>query len=118
MIKGVRFHTLTNAYGDILKVKILPANEHDVIGAKLLSPSVRKRKAHVDLGYRGANTGLFHRVFHGKNDKHKIRWKIERTFSWMLRQRRLFNFFERFYQTVQEFIYLFNINNLLRRFSL
>jgi putative transposase len=109
----VRFHTLVDLKGFVRKVVILPANVHDVHGAKALANFVPPRaKVYVDLGYRGENTGLRYRSFHGKS-----RWVVERTFAWMNRQRRLFGFFERTYKSAEAFIYLFSAVLQLKRSS-
>ena len=111
MVKGVKIHGLVNALGQLLKVVIMTANEADVWGAAALSSDVPKgSKVHVDLGYRGKNTKLHHRVFHGKK-----RWVIERTWAWMMRQRRLFNCYERSYASFTSFIYLFSVQQQIRQ---
>jgi len=97
-IKGRKRHILVDTLGLLLGVHITPASTPDRCGAKELLGGVLQwfswlRKLWVDGGYSGQP--LLPR-----------RWVVERTFGWLMQQRRLVRDYEKTEASVQAWVYI------------
>lgn len=111
-VKGRKRHTLVDTLGLLLKAKVLTANIQDRDGAKLLLTEIKEQMPRLQIiwadgGYRGklilwiAAQCLWMLEVVKRNDQLKKfvvlpkRWIVERTFSWLNRNRRLSKDYER-----------------------
>jgi putative transposase len=121
--------------GLLLAVRVHAADIQDRDGAKLLFESCKERLPRLfliwaDGGYRGklivwvALNCLWVLEIVKRNDDLKgfhpltRRWVVERTFSWLLKQRRLSKDYERECQTSEVWIYLALVSLILKRVKL
>jgi putative transposase len=133
-IKGRKRHVMVDTLGFILKVFVAAANTGDREGLAALAMSMKGRlprlkKILVDQGYTGkvgeaiANVCGWE-VEVGKRDpEHKgftpefKRWVVERTFGWLLHERRLSKDYEQWPESSESMIYLASIRLILRRLT-
>ena len=136
-VTGRKRHTLTDTLGLPLKVVVTAGNIQDRDGAKLLLEKLatqadtikRLKLIWADGSYRGALIDWVAERFGWKLEvvekpKDQIgfqvlpkRWVVERTFAWLVRQRRLARDYERLPETSESFIYAAMIRLMLRRLA-
>jgi len=121
-IKGRKRHILVDTLGFLLIVKVLTADIQDRDGAKQLLSAIKNQMPRLyliwaDGGYRGklikwvAVRCLWVLEIVKRNDDLKgfqvlpKRWIVERTFSWLNRNRRLSKDYERQIQSSEAWIY-------------
>ena len=115
-------------------MSVLPADIQDRDGARDLLRQARCRfpfieRIFADAGYQGpkmaktiAATGCWTMEIVRRCDLHRFvvlpkRWIVERSFSWISRNRRLTRDFERYATTVAAFVRLAMIRIMLRRLT-
>jgi len=135
-IKGRKRHLLVDTLGLVLGVLVTPASTPERAGAKaLLAPLLGwftwLRLMWVDGGYCGA---AFAQWVQGLRPKLKVevvkrsddrqgfvvlprRWVVERTFGWLMRQRRLVRDYETTASSAQAWVYIAMIRIQLRRLA-
>ena len=132
-VKGRKRHLLVDTLGLPLSFYVTPANVHDTYGARCLLAGLkyfvpRLTKIWADQAYQGkelydwclATGGWELEVVkrppgvHGWSQQPK-RWIVERTFAWLLRNRRLVVDYERKVQTSETLIEVAMIRLLLAR---
>jgi transposase len=132
-VKGRKRHLLVDTLGLPLSFYVTPANVHDTYGARCLLAGLkyfvpRLKIIWADQAYQGHNladwctsTGdwkleVVKRLSgtHGWSQQPK-RWIVERTFAWLLRNRRLVVDYERKVQTSETLIEVAMIRLLLAR---
>jgi putative transposase len=128
-VKGRKRHLLVDTLGLPLSFYVTPANVHDTYGARCLLAGLnyfvpRLKIIWADQAYQGHNctsTGdwkleVVKRLSgtHGWSQQPK-RWIVERTFAWLLRNRRLVVDYERKVQTSETLIEMAMIRLLLAR---
>ena len=135
-IKGRKRHLLVDTLGLILGVAVTPANTTERDGAQLLLGRVLGwftwlRILWVDGGYTGE---AFAQWVKGLRPKLKVevvkrsddtkgfkvlphRWVVERTFGWLMRQRRLVRDYETTESSAEAWIYIAMIRIQLRRLA-
>ena len=137
-VKGRKRHILTDTLGNLLAVKVHPANLHDsksaqLVLAKMLENNVefpRLKKIFADKGYRG---NLFNWVEkhlkcqleivktysklanNGKMMVSPKRWVVERSFAWLNHYRRLSKDFERLTDNSENFVKIAFIRLLIKK---
>jgi len=136
-VAGRKRHVLVDTLGLILKVVVTAGNVQDRDGARRLLEEVAKQENTIkqlkliwaDGGYRGDLIVWVADTFDWKLDivdKPRDRsgfqvlpkrWVVERTFAWLVRQRRLARDYERLPETSQAFIYIAMIRLMTRRLS-
>jgi putative transposase len=136
-VLGRKRHTLVDTLGLILKVVVTAGNVQDRDGAKSLLEEISTQQDVIkrleliwaDGSYRGELITWVEEVFDWKLeivDKPKNqksfqvlpkRWVVERTFAWLVRQRRLARDYERLPETSESFIYTAMIRLMLRRLA-
>ena len=136
-VTGRKRHTLVDTLGLVLKVVVTAGNVQDRDGAKLLLEELavqeqvtqRLKLIWADGGYRGSLIVWIENLFGWKlevvekpqapNGFQALpkRWLIERTFAWLVRQRRLARDYERLPQTSESFIYAAMIRLMVRRLA-
>ena len=122
-IKGRKRHMLVDTLGLLLGVVITPANVPEREGAKSLLSEILfyfrwLRKIWVDGGYSGVNFADWVReqkpcldvevVKRSESDSFKVlprRWVVERTFGWLMKQRRLVRDYETTERSAEAWIY-------------
>ena len=133
-IKGRKRHLLVDTMGLMLKVVVTPANVQDRDGARQLLkrlPGSCKclRKIWADAAYRG-------KLLDWVVDKFKFcldivakekdqcgfqilprRWVVERTFGWLICNRRLNKDYERLIDTSEVFIYISMTHLMMKRLA-
>jgi putative transposase len=131
--KGRKRHLLVDTLGLPLSFYVTPANVHDTYGARCLLAGLkyfvpRLTKIWADQAYQGHNladwcmdTGDWvleivkrRPGVRGWSQQPK-RWIVERTFTWLLRSRRLVVDYERRVQTSETFIEVAMIRLLVTR---
>jgi putative transposase len=122
-VNGRKRHILVDTEGNLLKVKVHPADIQDRDGAKLLIAKVlledfpRLVKVWADGGYRGKledwvaqQTGWDLEIVNKPKEPgfHVLprRWVVERTFAWLGRFRRLSKDYEQLCESEESWIYL------------
>src|SRR5215207_2470561 len=134
-IKGRKRHLLVDTLGLPLSVYVTPANVQDRLGARLLlaglDPLVpRLKKIWADGAYSGEELTRWCEERGGwkleivERDREaegfKVlpkRWIVERTLSWLIRNRRLSKDYERMVQTSETLIEIATIRLILRRLA-
>lgn len=121
-VKGRKRHILVDTLGLLLKAKVLTANIQDRDGAKILFLDIKEQMPRLRLiwadgGYRGkliiwvAVRCLWMLEIVKRRDSLKMfiplpkRWIVERTFSWLNRNRRLSKDYERKIESSEAFLY-------------
>ncbi len=122
-VKGRKRHILVDTLGLLLKAKVLTADVQDREGAKMLFLDIKEQMPRLQLiwadgGYRGkliewvAVQCFWILQIVKRNDQLKVfkilpkRWIVERTFSWLNRNRRLSKDYERKIESGEAFLYL------------
>jgi putative transposase len=122
-VKGRKRHILVDTLGLLLKAKVLTADVQDRDGAKMLFSEIKEQMPRLQLiwadgGYRGkliewvAVQCLWILEIVKRNDQLKKfaplpkRWIVERTFSWLNRNRRLSKDYERKIESSEAWLYL------------
>jgi len=136
-VTGRKRRSLVDTLGLTIKVVVTAGTLQDRDGAKLLLEKLaqqadatkRLKLIRVDGSYRGALIAWVAEHFGWKLEvvekpKDQIgfqilpkRWIIERTFAWLVRQRRLARDYERLPETSESFIYAAVIRLTLRRLA-
>jgi len=134
-VKGRKRHLLVDTLGLPLSVYVTAADVHDQVGARCLlaglAPLVpRLTKIWADGGYVGdpltrwckGKGGWEIEIVERKTGSHGFsvlprRWVVERTFAWLVRNRRLCIDYERRVQTSEALIQIAMIRLLLRRLT-
>ena len=122
-VKGRKRHILVDTLGLLLKAKVLTADIQDRDGARALFSEIKEQMSRLQLiwadgGYRGklilwvAVQCLWILKIVKRNDQEKTfivlpkRWIVERTFSWLNRNRRLSKDYERKTESSEAWLYL------------
>ena len=135
-IKGRKRHLLVDTLGLVLGVLVTPASTPEREGAKaLLAPLLGwftwLRLLWVDGGYSGATFAQWVQGIRPKLEVAVVkrsddvrgfrvlprRWVVERTFGWLMRQRRLVRDYETTETSAQAWIYIAMIRIQLRRLA-
>lgn len=135
-IKGRKRHLLVDTLGLLLGVVVTPANCPERDGAQRVLDQVadwftKLRKIWVDGGYTGEKfqswvgerwPKIQVEVVKRSDDAQGFavlprRWVVERTFGWLMRQRRLVRDYERTEASAEAWIYLAMIRIQLRRLA-
>lgn len=134
-VTGRKRHLLVDTLGLIIKVVVTAGNVQDRDGAKLVLQQAAEQEELIkrlkliwaDGGYRGTLIEWVAEVFgwtleivekpEGQVGFQILprRWVVERTFAWLVRQRRLARDYERLPETSEAFIYIAMIRVMLRR---
>ena len=133
-VSGIKVHTVTDVLGIPFGVHVTTANIQDRAGALQLITNNKSgleniKKFLVDGGYSGENfaksvaniiTGVQVEVSK-RTIKHQFeleykRWIVERSFSWLDKNRRLWKNCERLLNTYKQMVNLVFISLILRRF--
>jgi putative transposase len=136
-IIGRKRHSLVDTLGLLVKVLVTSADLQDRDGAKLLLEDLVEHKELIqrlkliwaDGGYRGTLVAWVEETFGWKLEiiekpEGQIgfqvlprRWVVERTFAWLVHQRRLARDYERLPETSEAFIYIAMIRLMVRRLA-
>jgi putative transposase len=136
-VTGRKRHVLVDTLGLLMRVVVTSGNVQDRDGAKLVLEGLAKNEELVkrleliwaDGGYQGALVAWVEETFGWKLEIVKKkegqtgfqilpkRWVVERTFGWLVRQRRLARDYERLPETSEAFIYIAMIRLMLRRLA-
>ena len=130
---------MVDTLGLVLIVQVQPANVQDRDGAKqvlahLVTKHWRLKKIWADGSYRGALSDWLFSLRCGRG-RHRIRleivekspdgkfailpkrWKVERTFAWLGRSRRLSKDYEALCETTQTLIFIAMLQLMIRRLA-
>jgi putative transposase len=133
-VKGRKRHILVDTLGLLLIAKVLTADVQDRDGAKVLCSEIKEQMPRLQLiwadgGYRGklivwvAIKCLWILEIIKRNDDLKVfqvlpkRWIVERTFSWLNRNRRLSKDYERKTSSSEAWIYFSMSILMLKRLN-
>jgi len=136
-ITGRKRHALVDTLGLLMKVMVTAGNVQDRDGARLLLKGFaeqdellqRLELIWADGGYRGSLISWVEDTLGWKLEIVEKpagqvgfqvlpkRWVVERTFAWLVRQRRLARDYERLPETSEAFIYVAMIRLMLRRLA-
>ncbi len=133
-VKGRKRHILVDTLGLLLTAKVLTADIQDRDAARMLFTQIKDRMPRLRLiwadgGYRGklilwvAAHCLWILEIVKRNDYLKKfvplpkRWIVERTFSWLNRNRRLSKDYERKIESAEAWLYLSMSILMLKRFK-
>lgn len=136
-VTGRKRHLLVDTLGLLMRVVVTAGDVQDRDGAKLVLEGLaehteliqRLKLIWADGGYRGALVTWVEEVFGWKleiveKQEGQIgfqilpkRWVVERTFGWLVRQRRLARDYERLPETSESFIYIAMIRLMIRRLA-
>ena len=134
-VKGRKRHLLVDVLGLVLAVLVHPANIQDRDGARGLLERVKDAFPRLQLIWAdGAYAGVLLDWVAKLRDLHPLRleiikrkkgikgfqllphrWKVERTFAWLGRHRRMSKDYEKLSQTGEALIYVIMIGLMLRR---
>lgn len=134
-VKGRKRHILVDTLGLLLTARVLTADIQDRDGAKTLFSEIKEQMPRLQLiwadgGYRGkliewvAVHCLWILEIVKRSDKQKIfkvlpkRWIVERTFSWLNRNRRLSKDYERKTKSSEAWLYLSMSILMLKRLEI
>jgi putative transposase len=134
-VKGRKRHILVDTLGLLLKAKVLTADIQDRDAAQMLLSEIKEQMPRLQLiwadgGYRGkliiwvAVQCLWILEIVKRNDSLKMfvplpkRWIVERTFSWLNRNRRLSKDYERKIESAEAWLYLSMSILMLKRFKI
>lgn len=134
-VKGRKRHILVDTLGLLLKARVLTADIQDRDAAQMLFTEIKDRMPRLRLvwadgGYRGklilwvAAHCLWILEIVKRNDHLKKfvplpkRWIVERTFSWLNRNRRLSKDYERKIESAEAWLYLSMSILMLKRFKI
>ena len=131
-IQGRKRHIAVDTLGLVLAVLVTPANMHDSKAALNLLVILKNQ------GYRRMKTIICDQAYKGLHDMLQTtfnwilqitfgaigqgfqvlpqRWKVERTIAWLHWSRRLAKDYEANTSSSQAFVYLANINYIIRKF--
>jgi len=135
-IKGRKRHLLVDTLGLVLGVKVTAANTSERAGARLLLAGVLGwlswlRLIWADAGYAGPALAQWVRdcrpllelqIVPRRGGAHRFqatahRWIVERTFGWLMQNRRLVRDYETSTDSAEAFVYLALIRLQLRRLA-
>jgi putative transposase len=134
-VSGRKRHLVVDTLGLVLAVLVTAANVDDRVGAKQLFTKMqskswkRMKLVWADGNYTGelmtwlkSTLGWILEIVHKLADQVGFevlpkRWIVERTFSWLNRQRRLSKDYERSPETSQGFIYVAMIRLMLKKLA-
>jgi putative transposase len=136
-VTGRKRHTLVDTLGLILKVVVTAGHVQDRDGAKTLLENIgtqahltkRLKLIWADGSYRGEFVAWVEDLFgwsveivEKPKDQRGFqalpkRWIVERTFAWLVRQRRLARDYERLPQTSESLIYIAMVRLMIRRLA-
>jgi putative transposase len=136
-VTGRKRHVLVDTLGLLMRVVVTAGDVQDRDGAKLVLEGLAENEELIkrleliwaDGGYRGALITWVEEVFGWKLDivekqEGQVgfqilpkRWVVERTFGWLVRQRRLARDYERLPETSEAFIYIAMIRLMVRRLA-
>ena len=134
-VTGRKRHTLVDTLGLLMKVIVTAGNVQDRDGAKRLLEGLpeeamkRLKLIWADGSYRGDLIDWVKNLFgwtlqiveKPKDQKGfqalPKRWIVERTFAWLVRQRRLARDYERLPESSESFIYIAMIRLMIRRLA-
>ena len=135
-IKGRKRHLLVDTPGLVLGVRVTPASTPERAGAQALLAGVLGwfswlRRLWVDGGYSGEAFAGWVRGLRPKLEVEVVkrsdgvkgfrvlprRWVVERTFGWLMRQRRLVRDYETTEASAQAWVYIAMIRIQLRRLA-
>lgn len=132
-VKGRKRHLLVDTLGLPLSFYVTPANVHDTVGARCLLAGLasfvpRLKKIWADQAYQGHELAEWCKITGGWGlevvkrtpgvrgwSREPRRWIIERTFSWLSRNRRMSKDYERKVQTSETLIEVVMIRLLVAR---
>jgi putative transposase len=134
--KGRKRHLLVDTLGLILAITVTPADVPERAGAQLLLTEALLwlgwlRRLWVDSGYNGPDFAQWVRSQRpqllvevvarlGEIRGFKVlphRWIIERTFGWLMKQRRLVRDYEETTSSAESWVYIAMIRIMLRRLA-
>jgi putative transposase len=132
-VKGRKRHLLVDTLGLPLSFYVTPANVHDTVGARCLLAGLasfvpRLKKIWADEAYQGHDLAEWCKATggwelevvkrtpatRGRSQQPK-RWIVERTFSWLSRNRRMSKDYERKVQTSEPLIEVAMLRLLVAR---
>jgi putative transposase len=136
-VTGRKRHILVDTLGLLMRVEVTSGDVQDRDGARLVLAGLAKNEELIkrlkliwaDGGYRGALLAWVEETFGWKLEIVEKqdgqvgfqvlpkRWVVERTFGWLVRQRRLARDYERLPQTSEAFIYIAMIRLMVRRLA-
>jgi len=136
-VNGRKRHILVDTMGLLLMVVVHTANIQDRDGARILLEGLAEQEELIkrlkliwaDGGYRGALVAWVEKVLGWKLEivekpEGQVgfqilprRWVVERTFGWLVRQRRLARDYERLPETSEAFIYIAMIRLMVRQLA-
>ena len=135
-VKGRKRNILVDTFGFLLVVSVHAANINDGIGARNLLHILKKqgyeriKRVLGDKAYTGGGLvkwalqtfGWSVEISPGLKSLNvgfepiPQRWKVERSISWLLWERRLSRDYEETIESAETFVYLANIRRLIRKF--
>ena len=130
-MKGRKRHIITDTLGNLLHVKVHPANWHDTtVGGIVFEECLNKYPTllgiSADSGYRGTTVTQVTEILNKTIDVVAkgatswivlpMRWVVERTFAWINTCRRLSKDYELSIVSAENFIRLDVISIIIKRF--
>ena len=133
-VKGRKRHIIVDTLGLLLTVLVHSAGIQDTVAAKQVVQKVTMKniflkKLFADGGYKEKFID-WAKLTHDleveivkRNEQHKFvvlpkRWIVERTLSWLLRNRRLAKDYERLKQSAESIVYIAMTRLMLKRLAL
>lgn len=135
-VKGRKRHVVVDTSGNLLKALVLPADLQEREGARVLLKALKRvyvwlQKLWADAAYSGEDffrqirkaTNIVIEVIKRANTATGFvvlarRWVVERTLSWLSRNRRLSKDYENLAETATYYLYCASIQVMLRRLAL